>query len=183
MTNSLSATGEDAKDEDGEGESTAAEPTAIESIQQKKSNDELNVLIRMAIDFCVSIQDEVFLFYDLVNLIKQHKVQDKFLDQLKPFMMAGRFSNWELPKEILEDHVIKYFQDPAKPEILEKIIVNLSLRNCSKAAILDLTTFAEENFLSTLILYLNTSVYDGSGEDDISCFYVFFNLFKLYRKA
>jgi hypothetical protein len=44
-----------------------------------------------------------------------------------------------------------------------------------------LTTFSEENFLSTLILYLNTSAYDDS--EEVSCFFVFFNLFKLYRKA
>lgn len=74
--------------------------------------------------------------------------------------MSGRFSTWEFPKEIIENHVIQYYKDPAKPEVIEKIIINLSLINCSKKALLELNTFSEENFLSTLILYLNTSVYD-----------------------
>ena len=46
---------------------------------------------------------------------------------------------------------------------------------------MDLTTFSEENFLSTLILYLNTSAYGDN--EEVTCDFVLFNLFKLYRKA
>ena len=77
--------------------------------ETQSMEEELGTLVRLSIDFCVSISDSTFLFYDLINLLKEYKLEDKFLEQLKPFIMAGRFQTWELPKEILEDNVIKYF--------------------------------------------------------------------------
>lgn len=84
-------------------------------------------LVRMAIEFCVIIQDCYFLFYDLFLLFQEEKLEDIFLKELKPFIMAGRFSAWELPNEILQNHIIKYYKDPSQPELLEKILINLCL--------------------------------------------------------
>lgn len=58
-------------------------------------------LIRIGIEFCVTIQDCYFLFYDLFLLFQEESLEDIFLDELKPFIMAGRFSDWELPNDIL----------------------------------------------------------------------------------
>jgi len=83
------------------------------------------------------------LFYDLFLLFQEEQLEDIFLDELKPFIMAGRFANWELPNDILQNHIINYYKDPHKPEQLEKIIINLCLTDCPKEEIVQLIQFAE----------------------------------------
>jgi len=61
-----------------------------------------------------------------------------FLDELKPFILAGKFSSWELPEDILQNHIINYYKDSNKPELIESIIVNLNLQQCPKPVVLDL---------------------------------------------
>ena len=82
-------------------------------------------LIRIAIEFCVTIQDCYFLFYDLFLMFQEEALENIFLDELKPFIMAGRFQDWDLPDDILQNHIINYYKDPHQPELIEKIIINL----------------------------------------------------------
>lgn len=56
------------------------------------------------------------MFYDLFLLFQEEQLEEIFLDELKPFIMAGRFQNWELPSDILQNHIINYYKDPYKPE-------------------------------------------------------------------
>ena len=92
-------------------------------------------LIRIAIEFCVTISDCYFLFYDLFLLFQEEQLEEIFLDELKPFIMAGSFSDWELPNEILQNHIVNYYKDPHQPEMIEKVIINLCLKECPKAVI------------------------------------------------
>jgi len=100
--------------------------------------DRYCTLIRMSIEFCIIIQDCYFLFYDIFLLFQEQKLGDVFLDQLKPFIMAGRFSKWELPEEILQNQIIGHYKDSNHPELFEKIIINLCLKQCSMEVILEL---------------------------------------------
>ena len=52
--------------------------------------------------------------------------------------MAGRFSDWELPTDILQNHIINYYKDADQPELIERIIINLCLRECPKDVIMEL---------------------------------------------
>lgn len=40
--------------------------------------------------------------------------------------MAGKFVDWEIANENLQDHLINYYMHASKPENLEKIIINLN---------------------------------------------------------
>jgi hypothetical protein len=51
--------------------------------------------------------------------------------------MAGKLKDWELPNEVIQNHVIKYYKDPAKAEALEKIIINLNLKKCPQPILLE----------------------------------------------
>ena len=103
------------------------------------------------------------------------------MDELKPFIMAGRFSDWELPNDILQNHIINYYKDSNQPELIEKIITNLCLKECPKPIILELIQFSEQNFLSSALLYLHTAVFDS--KEDASCIHVILALLHLYRQA
>ena len=63
-------------------------------------------------------------------------------------------------KRLQINHIINYYKDPHNPELIEKIIINLSLKECPKPVIMELIQFCEENFLSTGIIYLHTAVYN-----------------------
>lgn len=138
-------------------------------------------LFAIAIEFCVTISDWYFLFYDLFLLFEEEQLADIFLDELKPFIMAGRFSEHDLPNDILQNHIVNYYKDPHQPEQIEKIIINLKLSDCPKSAITELIQFSEENFLSTALLYLHTSIYDPKDEE--SCQRLILALLHLYREA
>jgi hypothetical protein len=71
--------------------------------------------------------------------------------------MAGKFQEWELPNDVLQNHVIKYYKsDESKADALEKIIVNLNFNQCPKTIVLEFIHFSEKHFLSTAILFLYT---------------------------
>lgn len=156
----------------------------LQMLDQQKTTARMakyRTLIAIAIEFCVTIQDCYFLFYDLFLLFEEEQLADIFLDELRPFITAGRFSDWELPNDILQNHIINYYKDPHQPELIEKIIINLCLKDCPKAVLLELIQFAAENFLSTALLYLHTAVFDS--KDEASCTHVILALLELYRQA
>lgn len=150
---------------------------------QKKDARKLryNNLIRIAIEFCVVVQDCYFLFYDLFLLFQEEQLEEIFLDELKPFIMAGRFSNWELPSDILQNHIVNYYKDPHKPEQIEKIIINLNLADCPDDEIVNLIQFAEQNFLSTALVSLHTAAYNR--KETCTCIHVILSLLELYKQA
>ena len=43
-----------------------------------------------------------------------------FIMELEPFIIAGRFTEWELPVDILQNHIINFYKDHSHPENLEK---------------------------------------------------------------
>jgi hypothetical protein len=115
----------------------------------------------------VELQDCYFLFYDLFLLFQEEKMEDLFVQEMEPFIMAGRFREWELPTDILQNHIINYYKDAANPTNLEKIIINLNFSQCPKPVVLELIHFSEQHFLSTAILFLYTQVFER--KDDSSC--------------
>lgn len=58
-------------------------------------------LIRIAIEFCVELRDSDFLFKDLFWLFQEEKIEKLFVQELEPFIMAGKLKDWELPNEVI----------------------------------------------------------------------------------
>ena len=127
------------------------------------------IFVRIAIEFCVELQDCYFLFYELFLFFSEEKLEDIFVSELESFIMAGKFSDWEIPNDILQNHLINYYKDQAKPETLEKIIINLNFKQCPKSCVLELIHYSEQHFLSTAILYLYTTVFERKDVRLIMC--------------
>lgn len=106
----------------------------------------------------MELRDSDFLFKDLFWLFQEEKIEKLFVQELEPFIMAGKLKDWELPNEVIQNHVIKYYKDPSRAEALEKIIVNLNLKKCPQQIILEFLHFADMHYLTTAILFLHTSV-------------------------
>lgn len=130
----------------------------------------------------MELRDCYFLFYDLFLLFKDERLEEQFIRELEPFILAGRFQEWEIPNEILQNHVIGYYKnDAAKADVLEKVIVNLNFGQCPKTTVLEFIHYAEAHFLSTAILFLFTQVIEK--KDNTSCVQVLCSLFDLYKKT
>lgn len=63
---------------------------SAEEVKQDRAN-KYQTLIRIAIEFCIELKDPQFLFYDLFLLFKDSKLEDAFIHELEPFIMAGKF--------------------------------------------------------------------------------------------
>ena len=100
-------------------------------------------------------------------IFQEDRKEKYFLEELKNFIIAGKFYDNDLPNDILQNHIINYYKDPHNPEVIEKIIINLSLKECPKPVIMELIQFCEENFLSTGIIYLHTAEYNQN--EDALC--------------
>lgn len=91
----------------------------------------------------MELNDPDYLFKDLFWLFQEEGLEGIFVKELEPFIMAGSFKDWELPNEVIQNHIIKYYKDPAKAHTLEKLIINLNLSKCPKTIVLEFIHFAE----------------------------------------
>ena len=86
---------EEEEEYDEEEADNAAILDDLETLDKQEKSKEMaeryKTLIRIAIEFCVTIQDCYFLFYDLFLMFQEESLENIFLDELKPFIMAGRF--------------------------------------------------------------------------------------------
>lgn len=127
--------------------------------------DNYRLLMRTCIEFCVTIQDYNFLFYDVFVPFQEQRLEDIFLDELKPFIMAGRLQDWELPNDLLQNHIINYYKDPEQPALLEKILINLNLSDCPNSVIDQLIDFCDTYCLTTGLIFLHTTMLDKQNEE------------------
>jgi hypothetical protein len=43
-----------------------------------------------------------------------------------------------MPDDILQNHIINYYKDPLQPDLVEKVIINLNLKECPASVITEL---------------------------------------------
>ena len=69
---------------------------------------------------------------------------------------------------MIQNHVIKYYRNPAKADDMEKIIVNMNLAQCPKTIVLEFIHYAEQHFLTTAVLFLYTQVFEKKDVSSLS---------------
>ena len=80
---------------------------AIKLVKQKldqfdeEKRKKFETLIRIAIEFCVELRDGEFLFKDLFWMFQEERIDKLFVQELEPFIMAGKLQDWELPNEVI----------------------------------------------------------------------------------
>lgn len=140
-------------------------------------------IVRIAVEFCVELRDCDFLFQDLCWLFQEsQELESIFVGELEPYILAGRFQEWELPAEVIDSYVVRYYmKEDSQPETFEKVIVNLNLNQCTKETVLAFIRYAEQHFLTSSVLFLYTHLFER--KDNASCVQVLFSLFDLYKRA
>lgn len=83
--------------------------------------------------------------------------------------------------DILENQILGHIKATDRPELVEKVIINLSLKEFPKELLQELVEYCEENCLSSALFYLHTSV--NHAEEEAQCVPVILSLMQLYRDA
>lgn len=89
-------------------------------------------------------------------LFKNENLEKLFIEELKPFILAGRLQHWALPADILENQILGHIKNSESPDIVEKIIINLCLKESTADILKNLIEYCEENCLSSSLIYLHT---------------------------
>lgn len=138
---------------------------AAEAEKEKK----FRRIVRLAIEFCVELKDCDFLFKDLCWLFQDVSVSSMellFVKELEPYILSGKFQEWELPHEVIESFLHTYYMREGSAESFEKIIVNLNLSQCPKTTILSFVKYCEQNYLTTGIIFLYTELFERKDVSD-----------------
>ena len=152
-----------------------------EYFQQKQ-----RALIKKLIEICVDIWEPFFLFNDLFQKFVEQEIQGLLADELKPYILSGKFSDTEMPEAILVHHILRHpyenftkqeeerkdiskgskeiYSTESPAESFEKIIVNLNFNCCSPDYQHTLLNFCKEKRLTTGHFYMAMNY---TGDDGI----------------
>lgn len=83
-----------------------------ESHLEQEKHIKFRKIVRIAIEFCVELKDCDFLFKDLCWLFQDYGGKDievLFIKELEVFILAGKFSEWQLPADVVETYIGRYY--------------------------------------------------------------------------
>jgi hypothetical protein len=64
-------------------------------------NSKFQTLIRIVVEFCVEIQEPVFLFDTLLKKFHSEGKSMLFAEELKPYILSGHFADCDIEEQIL----------------------------------------------------------------------------------
>lgn len=133
-------------------------------------------MIKRSIEMCVDIWEPFFLFNELFQKFYDQGLCTFFSEELKPYILSGKFSDIDMPESILVHHIlkhpyerfseqenVKHKHSPSSGELpcnespaesFEKVIVNLSFNSCSADYQHTLLNFCKTKKLTTAHFYL-----------------------------
>ena len=131
--------------------------------------------IKIAIEFCHEINSFEFLFEWIFKEFQKEGYEDKFVENLEPFILSGYFKDELLPNEVLKK-ICDYYFEHRKYLVLEKIV---SCLNFSQYDLLDeLTMVCSLKKLTTTLIHL--TITSNQSEED-SCQKILWNVFDCFK--
>lgn len=77
---------------------------------QEDLNSKFQTLIRIVVEFCVEIQEPVFLFDTLLKKFHIEGKSMQFAEELKPYILSGHFADCDIDEAILSKQILKHHQ-------------------------------------------------------------------------
>ena len=81
--------------------------TPVETIHEDLQ-EKYRTLIKRTIELCVDIWEPFFLFNELFQKFVEQRMSSLFSEELQPYILAGTFSDTDVPEDILDNHILKY---------------------------------------------------------------------------
>ena len=138
-----------------------------------------NIAIKAAVEFCNRINAFNFLFTDILKLFsEENKLEDKFIENLEPFILGGYFKGEHLPDPVLKKICDHYFNNE-KYHNFERVVSKL---NFSHYALFDqLETICKEKMLTTALIHL--IITSTTGNDKKACTQILNNVVNRFKQA
>jgi hypothetical protein len=114
----------------------------------------------VALEFCIRVNAIEHLFGELFLMFAEAGMEQKFFENLEPFILSGKFKQTEIPYEILV-RMIGFYQQK-DPELLEKVLLNIDLSKYQ--SILEVRHICETEFLTSALIHILTNLFDKDSE-------------------
>lgn len=116
--------------------------------------------LRVALEFCIRVNAIDHLFGELFLMFAEAGMEQRFFENLEPFILSGKFKQTKIPKKIL-NRLIEYYRQKDL-ELLEKILLNLNLSKYKD--ILEVRHICETEFLTSALIHILTNLFDNDNE-------------------
>ena len=116
--------------------------------------------LRVALEFCIRVNAIDHLFGELFLMFAEAGMEQRFFENLEPFILSGKFKQTKIPKKIL-NRIIEYYRQKDL-ELLEKVLLNLNLSKYKN--ILEVRHICETEFLTSALIHILTNLFDNDDE-------------------
>jgi len=117
----------------------------------------------VATEFCIRVGAIDHLFGELFRMFAEAGMGQRYFENLDAFIISGVIKT-KVPDHILTRLIDFYRQKDV--ELLEKAILNLDLKKYP--GIEKVRHICEEEFLSSALIHLLTTLFDGERDEDVS---------------
>ena len=156
----------------------SAKSSSSSTQEEDRKYEAQSIVIKVAIEFCQRIGALDFLFTDLNELFVVRGLEEKFIENLEPFILSGKFKDSPLPDHVIK-RVVSLYTQQREWHRLESLILYMDLSHYSeKEEVLRLCQ--QQNMISAL-LYLTTTTYEN--ENTLSCGKVLASLHRVFRET
>ncbi|CAI2383783.1 unnamed protein product [Moneuplotes crassus] len=136
------------------------------------------IAIKAAVEFCNRIGCLNFLFTGIIKLFTEENLEDRFIENLEPFILNGHFKDAYLPDIVLKKLCDFYF-DNQKFHNFERIVSKI---NFSHYVYFDqLQTICKEKMLTTALIHLIIS--STLGREKKACLQILNNVYNRFKQA
>jgi hypothetical protein len=137
-----------------------------------------NIAIKASVEFCNRIDEINFLFTGIIKLFIEENLEDKFIENLEPFILSGYFKDKTLPSPVLKKICDHYFNNE-KYHCFERIVSKLNFSHYDLFN--ELETICKEKMLTTALIHL--IITSTSRTDKNACLKILNNVFNRFKQA
>ena len=134
--------------------------------------------LRVALEFCIRVNALDHLFGELFLMFAEAGMEQRFFENLEPFILSGKFKQQKIPRKILV-RLIEYYRQK-DVELLEKILLNLNLAKYKN--ILEVRHICETEFLTSALIHILTNLFDNDEENTV-CLQLLCSLYNMMMKS
>ena len=140
-------------------------------VDEKKNSESISQCIKLAIEFCIEIEDVEFLLNSIEPIFEEKKLSHLFLEKLTPFILRDKIEKIILPNDIMLNLFDLYYKNNMEDN-LSHMLLHINIESLDNK---EIKNKLEELNLTTPLIYLYIN---GKEQDYILPLEKMFNYFQ-----
>ena len=140
-------------------------------VDEKKNSESISQCIKLAIEFCIEIEDVEFLLNSIEPIFEEKKLSHLFLEKLTPFILRDKIEKIILPNDIMLNLFDLYYKNNMEDN-LSHMLLHINIESLDNK---EIKNKLEELNLTTPLIYLSIN---GKEQDYILPLEKMFNYFQ-----